>query len=36
MPGEDQALLAQPQQIAPTLADLCEPSVTSHAQVIRL
>jgi NAD(P)-dependent dehydrogenase (short-subunit alcohol dehydrogenase family) len=36
MPGEDQALLAQPEQFAPPIADLCEPTETRHAQVIRL
>jgi NAD(P)-dependent dehydrogenase (short-subunit alcohol dehydrogenase family) len=35
MPGEDQASLAKPEQIAPAIADLCEESETRHGQVVR-
>jgi len=34
MPGEDRNTLAQPADVAPALADLCEPSETRHGQVV--
>lgn len=34
MPGEDPATLAQPADVAPRLADLCEPGETRHGEVI--
>ena len=36
MPGEDRHTLAQPADIAPALADLCEPGETRHGEIIRL
>ena len=35
MPGEDQGPLAKPADVAPTLADLLEPSETRHGEVVR-
>ena len=35
MPGEDRSTLAQPADVAPTLAELCEPGETRHGQVVR-
>jgi len=34
MPGEDRSKLAQPTDVAPALADLCEPGETRHGQVV--
>ncbi len=34
MPGEDRSTLAQPTDVAPALADLCEPSETRHGQIV--
>jgi NAD(P)-dependent dehydrogenase (short-subunit alcohol dehydrogenase family) len=36
MPGEDAATLRTPQQVAPALADLCEPAETRHGAVVRI
>lgn len=35
MPGEDQTPLVKPADVAPTLADLLEPSETRHGEVVR-
>ena len=35
MPGEDQAALAKPADVAPLLADLLEPGETRHGEVVR-
>ncbi|MCW3477015.1 SDR family NAD(P)-dependent oxidoreductase [Limobrevibacterium gyesilva] len=35
-PGEDQATLPQPSDVAPGIADLCSPTETRHAEVIRV
>jgi NAD(P)-dependent dehydrogenase (short-subunit alcohol dehydrogenase family) len=35
MPGEDPATLPQPAEVAPALADLCEPGETRHGEIIR-
>ncbi len=35
MPGEKAALLAKPADVAPTLADLCEPGEARHGQRVR-
>ena len=35
MPGEDRSALAQPGDVAPALADLCDPGETRHGQIIR-
>ena len=35
MPGEDRSTLAQPADVAPALADLCEPAENRHGQIIR-
>ena len=34
MPGEDRSTLAQPADVAPALADLCEPGEARHGQVV--
>lgn len=35
MPGEDRSTLAQPADVAPALADLCEPGEIRHGQRVR-
>ncbi len=35
MPGEDPASIAQPAEVAPALADLCEAGETRHGEVVR-
>ena len=35
MPGEDRSTLARPADVAPALADLCEPGEARHGQVVR-
>jgi NAD(P)-dependent dehydrogenase (short-subunit alcohol dehydrogenase family) len=35
MPGEDQATLRTPADVAPMLADLCGPAETRHGEVVR-
>jgi len=34
MPGEDRSALAQPVEVAPALADLCEAGETRHGQIV--
>jgi NAD(P)-dependent dehydrogenase (short-subunit alcohol dehydrogenase family) len=36
MPGEDPAALPKPEDVAPALADLCEPAETRHGEVVRV
>jgi NAD(P)-dependent dehydrogenase (short-subunit alcohol dehydrogenase family) len=36
MPGENQAALRQPADVAPMLADLCSPAETRHAEVVQI
>jgi len=36
MPGEDRSTLAQPADVAPALADLCEPGETRYGQIVRV
>ena len=35
MPGEDPATLPQPAEVAPAIADLCDPASTRHAELVR-
>jgi NAD(P)-dependent dehydrogenase (short-subunit alcohol dehydrogenase family) len=35
MPGEDPATLRRPEEVAPALADLCEPGEARHGEVVR-
>ena len=35
-PGEDQSSLPQPGDIAPGIADLCEPAETRHGEMVRV
>lgn len=35
IPGEDRSTLAQPADVAPALANLCEPGETRHGQIVR-
>jgi NAD(P)-dependent dehydrogenase (short-subunit alcohol dehydrogenase family) len=35
-PGEDPATIAQPADVAPALADLCEAAETRHGEIVRL